>query len=519
MISGLIIQRKTIILKYLSTLKNLRQLFFFSIILILPSTISINAQSKVQRMVMDGLDYSYNFQWQQANDIFQKLIKQNPEDARGYHYESSIYLWYYLSNKDKNDLNTFIAYSDTAIDKAKDQLSTKPEDTNILYILGANYTLRAIVFSKAEKFLDAAWATKKAESYLNQALQIDSTKYDAYLGLGLYNFAVGQIPSGYKWALSLAGISGNKEVGIKYIKIAATKGNLSKVEAQYYYAEILSGFLEDYKTAEEYSKELVKRFPNNLLFNYSYAVIEIKSKKLDNAEKILSRTLKTNKPRFLQLIAYSDFLMGDVFFKKNEFDSAKTYYLNFLNTTLDDSYTGIANYRLGVCYEISGNREAAIRHYLLTNKGNMDVDDDIYAERKGKELVSDSLTKNEIALIKFSNLIDDAKYKAAFDSLSVLLPELEENDLKAETYLKLSEAAFGAGKFQKSSDFALTATNLNIQDEKWVKPFAFYFAAKAQKKLGNTQAMTNLIDQAEDFSNYDYQNKLKNLLFSLSNKI
>ena len=99
-----------------------------------------------------------------------------------------------------------------------------------------------MAFGKAENFLDAVWATKKSESYLSEVMEINPKKNDAYLGLGLYNFAVAQIPSSFKWALNLAGISGDKETGVKYIEIAAENGNYAKVEAQYYLSQIQHGF-------------------------------------------------------------------------------------------------------------------------------------------------------------------------------------------------------------------------------------------------------------------------------------
>jgi len=43
-------------------------------------------------------------------------------------------------------------------------------------------------------------------------------------------------------ALNLAGISGDKDTGIKYIKLAASKGTISKVEAHYYLSRFIPKF-------------------------------------------------------------------------------------------------------------------------------------------------------------------------------------------------------------------------------------------------------------------------------------
>ncbi len=493
---------------------------FFSIIvlcifLICPEP-PLLAQPAISKTVKKGLEYSYNFDWAKSDEIFQNLISKYPDDPRGYHFIASIYLWYYLSNQDKNNLKLFVAYSDTAIDKARVILNREPDDVDILYILGSDYSYRAIAFSKSEKFLDAVWASKKSESYLKRTLELDSTYYDAYLGLGLYNFAVGQIPSAFKWALNLAGIHGNKKIGLEYIEKTAKEGIISKVEAEYYLSQILSEYSDNFSLSDYYLKRLTKRYPSNLLFNYSYAVLNIKMRKLNEAGRILNKVLKSKDTTFRQIVSFSNFLMGDVFYKKNMFDSAKTYYENFIATSLDNDYKGIAYFRLAVCYEMTHERPEAKKYFGLTDQGNMDIEDDIFAKRRGKIYFKHPLSNTQKELIIAKNFIDSGNYKIAVDSLSSMLGDIKTDDLKAEVYLDLSEANFYLGHYKESLNYAITSKLLNTNEERWIKPFACYYAAKADEKLGDTTAVQNLIDEAKSYSDYDYQKKLKNLLFALS---
>ena len=55
-------------------------------------------------------------------------------------------------------------------------------------------------------------------------------------------------------------------------------------------------------------------------------------------------------------------------------------------------------------------------------------------------------------------------------------------------------------------------------DEKWILPYANYFAARANQQLGDEQAVDYFIEQAEKFSDYDYQNRMKNLIYVLKQK-
>ncbi len=472
-------------------------------------------QLEIERQIDKGLDACYNFNWIQADQIFRGLIKRYPDDPRGYHFESSIYLWYYLGGNDKNDLDTFEVYSDKALSTGETVLGENEKSEMALYILGANYNYRAIAFGKAGNFLDAAWASKKSESYLSQVLELNPKKNDAYLGLGLYNFAVAQIPSSFKWALNLVGISGDKDTGVKYIEMAAENGNYSKVEAQYYLAQIEMDFMIDYETSASILKKLIKRYPQNLLFNYSYAVLLIKQKRLSEADKFLNKVIKADNEQFNQITSFSYFLIGDINFRNNKLDTASSYYLHFLAEARDNDYTGIAAYRLAICYEAEGKRDESVKYFEKAQTGNMDLDDDIYAKRKGELYSKRTLAAAELNLIFISNLIEAGKYKAAYDSVNSLFPGLQAEKLKAEALFYQSEAAYYMGNYQESIDLADKVLTMDSSNEKWLIPFSYYCLARANKKVGNLDQVKQYIEKADEENNYDYQNKLKNLLNSL----
>jgi len=474
------------------------------------------SQSYLNQTINRGLGYEYNFEWDKAEKTFEGIIAHYPNDPRGYHYQAGVYLWYYLSNHDKKSFNNFLEYSDSAIEKAADKLDKKPNNITMLYILGSDYSYRTIAFAKAEKFLDAVWASKKSESYLSQTLKLDSAYYDAYLGLGLYNFGVGQIPSAFRWALSLAGIHGDRELGIKYIKKAAKYGEFSKTEAEYYLSQILTDYYYDYNNAAHLLQNLVNIYPRNVLFNYSLAALDIKRRKLNNAEDILDKILNTKDSNFTQIISFSNFLMGDVKYKQNHFREAENFYKYFISSTRESDYKGIAYYRLAVCCELSNDRNEAIKYFNMCSEGNMDLEDDIYAKRQGEIYRRRPLAETEVNLIKYANMIDNGKYNPAADSLLELLNKVKTDRMKAEVFLNLSEAYFLMGNYRESLNYALTSKALDVSEEKWIEPYSCFYAARAEARLGNRDAVKSYIDEAKSFSDYDYQKKLKNLIFALT---
>jgi tetratricopeptide (TPR) repeat protein len=488
------------------------KILFLSFILLC----SINfAQSEIEKGVVKGLDNCYNFRWGQAEEEFQKLIDKFPDDPRGYHYRSTVYLWYYLSSRNKNDYQNFIKYSDVALDKGKITLDKEPDNEIILYTIGTIYSCRAIVFAKAESYIDAAWASKKSEGYLTDALKANPKRADAYLGLGLYNFAVGQIPPAFKWALSLAGIKGNKALGIQYIKKAANEGYLSKVEALYYLSQIYSEVINNYESAAGYLKLLTKKYPNNILFSYSLGVLEIKRKNPEAAENLISKIIKSDVSNFKELIYFSNFLMGDIYFKENKFDDAKSYYLKFLNSYNQKDYKGIASYRLAVCYELTGDRNNAVKYFRQTNTGNMDLDDDIYAKREGAIYSKRTIAQTEADVIMGANIIEQGNYNHAIEKLNGLSIKIKSDRLKAEVNYYLSEASYISGNYNDALKYANICKGYNSPEENWIVPFADYNIARSYIKIGKKDEALQMIEDAEDLNNYDYQNKLTNLLAAL----
>jgi tetratricopeptide (TPR) repeat protein len=493
------------------------KIILLSIILICSINDFGNAQL-LTKEVKDGLELCYKFDWDQAEEHFTNMIKENPNLPNGYHYLSSIYLWYYLGNRSKNDFEGFVNYSDQAIESVKKFLEENPKSAQANYLLGSNYMYRAIAFTREENYLDAVWASKKSESYLTIALELDPKITDAYLGLGLYNFAIGQIPSAFQWALSLAGIEGDKKIGINYIKKAAAHGAFSKVEAQYYLSQILSEVLFENEAALYYLKNLIRRYPENLLFNYSYAVLEIKERNLREAHKILLKNVHLNLPRFSQIISFSNFLLGDIFFRKNQFDSAIVYYNRFIETSPSEDYTGISNYRLALCYELTNDREKARKHFKNCVKGNMDLEDDQFAKRKGEIYSDRELSETEKEIILYSNALESGNFRNSYDSLVNLLPRIKTEWLRAEVLLYMSEASYYLGEYDRALREANAAKDLNVKEEKWIAPFASFYAARIYKMKNDHLKYSQMIEQINGYSDYDYQNKLKNLVFSISPK-
>ena len=473
------------------------------------------SQQVTDKQIQVGLDKIYNFNWEDGFKAFNSIIKKSPDDPRGYHYKSIIFLWYYLGNLQETNLDSFTYFSDKSLELANQKLTQKTT-AELKYLIGSIYYNKSIAEARSGNFLQALWTSNQMKSNFEEAVKLKPDLYDAYLGLGLYNFALSQIPSTLEWAANLVGITADKELGLTYVNKTIKKGKLSKIDAQYYLSQLYSRVIVDHPAAKELLTNLVKRYPKNLLFNFSLAWVEYELNDLSNAEKHLRFVINANDELYPFVVSNSNYLLGNVFFANNQFDSARVYYNNYLRLAVNDDYKGFSNLQIGLCFEISGNRKEAIKYYEKSSDGNSDIEEDLFAERKGNDFEERKLSTNEIRLIKISNLIKQNKLGVAKDSLESYLEQNKiNNDLKAEALLYLSQISYKQRRFQESLDYAVDCINTEIEIERWVHAYAYYVGAwnsYNQKKFVEAKLFLLQIDNLED---YDFRNSLENKIFTL----
>ena len=490
---------------------------FLVLTLLLFTGVEFAGELSPKSKLNEGIQSVYNFDFDKAESIFSAILKKNPNDLFANHFSATLSFWKYFGSNKQKYLNEFLRQSDLTISKAEENLSDNPKSRETLFILGAAYSYRAIAYGKAEKFLDMIWASKKSNSYLESVLEIDSNYYDAYLGIGLIKFALSQVPSGFKWALSLIGFDGDSEKGLSYLKICAEKGNYSRVEAEYYLSQLYAEFYFDFDKSKKHLTKLNQQFSGNLLFNYSLAVIEVKNRNLNSAENILLTLVKRKNHEFEQLLALSKFLLADVYFYENNFEKAKDYYLRFLSETKEKNYSGIANYRLAICNEFLG--EEATLFYKAAQNGNELLDDDFYAKKKSETYLKRNISEIEKSLILISNLLEQKKYGTVVDSLTEIVRSNRFSYFRGEVYLLLAEAYYYQNDFDSALVFAQKAIGEKSKSETWVSPFAYYFASAACVKKADMEKAKYYFDKVDDFSGFFYENKMKSMLKNLNRSI
>ncbi len=462
-------------------------------------------------LLKQGIERAYNFDLDRADKLFMKFRKLHPDDPRSYYYRSQMELWKYLGSSEQTDLDAMLKNADLCIEKLSAWMPAGAKSGELVSTyLGNIYMQKAIAYGKAEKYLDMVNASQKSYSYLSDLVKTNPENYDAYLGLGLFKFALSKVPSSFSYLLNVAGFKTSLEDAYNYVETASKKGNITKIEATYYLAELQREYLNDYKSSIKNIKYLLGRFPGNNMFAYSLGVSYLKDHKLDKGKLVIERIAAKKTSYFHQLTAYCNMLLGDINFYRNKFSAAIPYYLVFFEQSKTRDFAGMAHLRAGISYQMAKNTESAKQNYDYAANGNTTLDDDAYAFEKSavyKKILPDEI---ELKLYKYANYIQSGSYGRAVDSLAYLLSLVAAEDKSAVVKYYLSEAYYWKKDYKQSIQFATENIVNNKSVEDWVKPYSYYVLARAYFVKNDFAQSKEMLAKSEKYSDFAYASRLKN---------
>jgi hypothetical protein len=150
-------------------------------------------------------------------------------------------------------------------------LAHDPRDENALFALTLVYGLRADYAALLDHQDFAALRfSNKGNEYARRLLAVSPSYYDAYVATGIQQYLVGLKPAPVRWALSVGGIKGNRDQGIRDLELAATKGHYLAPFARVLLA-IAHLRKREIGPAVDLLVSLRQEFPDNSLFSAELA--------------------------------------------------------------------------------------------------------------------------------------------------------------------------------------------------------------------------------------------------------
>jgi hypothetical protein len=154
----------------------------------------------------------------------------------------------------------FYAKEDTLIKMAEARETLYPQSPYPKMHLGAAYGCRGLVLLHQHKYLASYHDGKRGVGYLQKAIAIDPQQYDAYMGLGQFEYYCARLNGLLQFMLDL---QGDEKKGIEKLKLCEAKGTYSAWADRSFLTSILIYDQRRWSDAEGLLDKLYKAFPEN----------------------------------------------------------------------------------------------------------------------------------------------------------------------------------------------------------------------------------------------------------------
>jgi tetratricopeptide (TPR) repeat protein len=336
--------------------------------------------------------------------------------------------------------------------------------------------------------------------------------YDAYMGLGVFNYMSSMIPRKLQWITGILGFSGDKETGRKQLEMASEKGTYTNTEAKFYLT-LLSWREENYPVAEGYANQLKDSHPNSPAIWMLWGLLLSQQDKMADAIQAYEKALVLNKDKQSDIVYKTVYgAISNSYFRTNQFDKAADFGKKYMAYANKDDNVNNRLYSIGVSLELLGNRTEALNYY---NQARTDFKEDNewekYWLRRLKDRAAKPLTQVDSIFIVADNNRSGGKYDesiAGFQSALLLssYPQDMVDDVGAQVNQGIGQVYFKQKNFDKAVEQFKKNLNLNPQHEKWLVPEAYFQLGRCMLRMGKKKEADDYFDKALSID-YDYDFK------------
>ncbi|MBI5622912.1 MAG: tetratricopeptide repeat protein [Elusimicrobia bacterium] len=262
----------------------------------------------VQTALSDGIKNLYDLEYEASRGDFRKLIESEPDNPLGYLFESAQIWWqssaeYGLFKGTPTLQGLFEQDIEFALKKAKPLLKAKDDavETDGHFVTGMALGTKGMWNILRWNWLAACVEGKKALGHLKDTIKADPEYYDAYLGLGIFDYQAAHLPAVVKPVALLCGARGNEKRGLERMQLAMEKGRYLRRQAAQFMASIYIIDQQDYARALTLIHGLRADYPDSPYFKYLEAVIKFRLGDWSGSlplVKELSAAFQADPPRF-----------------------------------------------------------------------------------------------------------------------------------------------------------------------------------------------------------------------------
>lgn len=230
--------------------------------------------SRMDTLMQDGLEMVYTQRYPEALFLFQEIVDLWPDEPAGYMLQAATYATYMLDYTTYEPEPRFYDLVEQTIRKARARLRVSKDPRErawMFFFQGAAFLYRAERKVRHRDYLDAAKDGWRGYQSLMKAIELDSTLYDAYLGVGTVHVALSKIPGWIRFLMPFLP-PGDVQRGLSEMRIASEKGRYVNVFAKDALAYTLA-YLGRPQEALPLALETTHMYPENRNFLWTLAFV------------------------------------------------------------------------------------------------------------------------------------------------------------------------------------------------------------------------------------------------------
>lgn len=245
-------------------------LFFWLLFFSFPDVIARDTPP-YETKLEEGIEAFYQTDWDKASGIFDELQAMNGQDPRAYFFDAMIPFWKYFFGGSSSEAATdFLERSSKAIEISENRLQKNPHDTTMVLMLSGLHGYRSLVAAGEKNYQTAVSSGMTGFTYTRKLLKLDDEDSRALIGKGIFYYMMGTVPKQLRWATNMMGMKGDRQEGYHILEKAAASesyvSNDARMILSYLYKR--EGRMEE---ALVHIKELCRKYPQNIIFQFHYA--------------------------------------------------------------------------------------------------------------------------------------------------------------------------------------------------------------------------------------------------------
>ncbi len=238
----------------------------------------------IRRMVEAGLNENYDL----ADSLAVAMQQEYPDHPIGYVMQAVMLQGRMLDFEYNKYEDEFYNILDSSEKRCEILIRDDPDNPWPYYCLGLGYGSKAVYHARKGSWWPAMRHGMKSKNAFEKCIELDSTFYDAYVGLGSYHYWRTVKTKLVNW---LPLVQDDRREGISELNIAIEKGRFSADFARNALMWILID-MKDYNSAESLAVEMNKKYSGGRKFLWGIIAARLAMEDYSRAESPCLQLLK-----------------------------------------------------------------------------------------------------------------------------------------------------------------------------------------------------------------------------------